>query len=100
MLAEALRLIRVFHDLKQFEMAERIGVSKSYVSELENGNRIPSLDVIEKYSREFNIPVSSILFFSEQIPNAKNGEKIRVAVASKVLDILKFIENKSDSDAA
>lgn len=97
MLSEALRLIRIFHDLKQFEVAEKIGVSKSYISEIENGNRSPSLEIIEKYASEFRMPVSSILFFSEQIPQAKNGEKIRVVVASKVLDILKFIEGKSDA---
>lgn len=97
MLSEALRLIRIFHDLKQFEVAEKIGVSKSYISEIENGNRTPSLEIVQKYAAEFRMPVSSILFFSEQIPQAKNGEKIRVAVASKVLDILKFIEGKSDA---
>ena len=37
MLSEALRLIRVFHDLKQTELADRLGVSKSYLSEIESG---------------------------------------------------------------
>lgn len=35
MLSEALRLIRVFHDMKQTELAQRLGISKSYLSEIE-----------------------------------------------------------------
>ena len=62
MLGEALRLIRVYHDLKQKEAAERLGVSTSYISEIERGTKTPTLDVIDRYSREFDIPVSSIMF--------------------------------------
>ena len=46
MLSEALRLIRVFHDVKQNELAERFGVSKSYLSEIESGKKLPSIDFI------------------------------------------------------
>lgn len=77
MINEALRLIRVFHDLKQFELADRLKVSKSHISEIESGSKTPSLDLIEKYSIEFRIPVSAIMFFAEQIPNAKRGQKLR-----------------------
>ncbi len=95
MIGEALRLIRVFHDLKQFEIADRLKVSKSHISEIENGNKTPSLELIKKYSEEFKIPASAIMFFAEQIPNAKRGEKARTKIASTVLDLLSFIEKKS-----
>jgi transcriptional regulator with XRE-family HTH domain len=100
MINEALRLIRVFHDIKQFELAERLKVSKSHISEIESGNKMPSLDLIEKYSVEFRIPVSAIMFFAEEIPNAKRGEKARTKIASTVLDLLSFIERKADATAA
>lgn len=100
MLSEALRLIRVFHDLKQFEVADRLGVSKSHISEIEKGTKTPSLELLEKYSVEFRIPVSSIMFFSEALPNAQKGEAVRAKMASKVIDILKFVERKSHVDAA
>ena len=100
MINEALRLIRVFHDLKQFELAERLKVSKSHISEIESGSKTPSLDLIEKYSVEFRIPVSAIMFFAEEIPSAKRGEKARTKIASTVLDLLSFIERKADATAA
>lgn len=100
MLNEALRLIRTFHDLKQFELANRLGVSRSYLSEIEKGAKTPSLELLDKYAAEFGIPRSSILFFAEELPGAQRGESARRAIASKVLNILKFIEKRSDDEDA
>lgn len=100
MISEALRLMRVFHDLKQFELAEKLNISKSYLSEIESGVKSPTLDLLDKYSQEFDIPVSSILFFAEEIPNAKKGDKTRLSVASGIVRLLKFIESRADVTAA
>ena len=95
MLSEALRLIRVFHDLKQQELANRLGLSKSYVSELESGKKVPSMEVIEKYSEEFRIPASSILFFSESLENPSKAKRAKTAIAGKVLQFLQLVEAKT-----
>ncbi|PTW39764.1 MULTISPECIES: helix-turn-helix transcriptional regulator [Rhodovulum] len=100
MIHEALRLIRVFHDLKQVELAEKLGVSKSHISEIEKGRKSPSLDLIQRYATEFKIPVSSIMFFAEELPNARSGDKIRSKIAGKVIDILRFVERKADAEDA
>lgn len=100
MLNEALRLIRVYHDMKQSEAAEKLGISKSYLSEIEGSRKKPSLDLIEKYSSTFNIPISSIMFFSEQMESGKAFEGARSLVASKVVSLLKFLEARSGHDRA
>ena len=104
MISEALRLLRVFHDLKQKELAEKLGISPSHVSEIEKGNRTPSLEVIQKYATVFHIPVSSIMFFSENIDEAqRTGDskgKAKAAIASKVIGFLKLIESKAELDGA
>jgi transcriptional regulator with XRE-family HTH domain len=46
-LNEALRLIRVFHDKKITDVADAIDVSSGYISDIEKGNKTPSVDVIE-----------------------------------------------------
>ena len=103
MLAEALRLIRVFHDMKQNELAARLGVSKSYLSEIESGKKAPSVEIIEKYASEFQIPASSILFFSEQLGDLSSGhdvaDKARGVIARKVLNFLKIVEARTDNHA-
>lgn len=95
MINEALRLIRVFHDIKQSDLANKFNIPKSRLSEIENSKKEASLDLIQLYATEFNIPLSAILFFAEELPNANNGQKIKIKIATKILDLLKFIERKS-----
>lgn len=102
MLSEALRLLRVFHDMKQKDLANKLGISKSYISEIENGNRIPSFEVIGKYATQFKVPVSSIIFFSEQIETVRknNGQvsNVQRAIASKIINFLRLLEERTETD--
>ena len=94
MINEALRLIRVFHDLKQIQAAEKLGVSQSYISEIERGTKVPTLETIQKYSVTFDIPASSILFFSENLEGSTKGKATKL-VAAKILALMQFIEHQS-----
>lgn len=101
MLSEALRLIRVFHDLKQQDLADKLEVSKSHISEIESGKKTPSLELIGKYSSVFGIPSSSIMFFGENIGDVSSkgtDEKVRSAIAGKIVQFLKFIETRTDGN--
>jgi transcriptional regulator with XRE-family HTH domain len=100
MLGEALRLIRVYHDLKQSEAAEKLGVSKSYLSEIEKGHKDPSLETIRKYESVFSIPMSSILFFAESMGKDAPKERARTLVASKIIKLMQFLEERSGSTHA
>ena len=93
---EALRLIRVFHDLKQVELANMLGISKSHLSEIESGTKSPSLTLIERYADVLDMPLSSIMFFAEELPRAKTGDKIRSRVANKAIHFLQFVEAKAN----
>lgn len=100
MLAEALRLMRVFHDLKQNELADRLGMSKSHLSEIENGKKQPTLQLVERYSSEFDIPVSSILFFSENLEYSSDTNDAKSEIARKVITFLQLIEEKTSENEA
>lgn len=67
MIGEALRLIRVFHDKKSRDLAAELGISASYLSEIENGHKRPSIDLIAKYAEVFNTKSSVIMFFAEEL---------------------------------
>lgn len=99
MLGEALRLIRVYHDLKQNQAATKLGLSTSYLSEIEAGAKTPTLEIIQRYSKEFDLPVSSIMFFAENLNSTKAPERARTMVAGKVLKLLQFLEARAHADA-
>jgi len=95
MLHQALKMIRAFHDISQRELAGRLGIAPSYLSEIESNRKQPTLQLLEKYAQEFNIPVSSIMFFSESLKDGSFSERTRVSVSRKVLAILNFIAERS-----
>lgn len=94
MLHEALRLIRAYHDLSQSELCVELGISNSYLSELESGKKQPTLDLLNRYSARFAIPVSSLLFFSENLDEGVT-KNLRLGAAKKVISLLQWVENKS-----
>ena len=95
----ALRLIRVYHDMNQSDLAEKLGLSKSYISELEKeGGKKPSIEVLEKYADYFRIPLSSLMLFAEKADKADLVEAGRAFTADKVLKMLDWIKTKTDTN--
>jgi transcriptional regulator with XRE-family HTH domain len=93
MINRALKTIRLFHNIKQSELADKLCISKSYLSELESGKKTVSFDILEKYSNNFDIPVSSLVFFAERInePNKDTiPEKFKTIFADKILKIMEW----------
>lgn len=100
MMNRALRLIRVYHDLNLSDAAQRIGLSKSYISEIERGRKKVSLDVLTKYSLAFDIPISSMMLFAERIEDGTFSERSRAYVADKALKMLDWIATITSNDEA
>lgn len=99
MLHEALRLIRAYHDLSQSQLGAELGVSNSFLSEIESGKKQPTLELLKKYSERFGVPVSSLLFFSESLHTGGVTKNLRLGAAKKVVSLLQWVEAKSDSRA-
>jgi transcriptional regulator with XRE-family HTH domain len=96
-LAEALRLLRVFHDLNQAEASETLRISAPYLSQLESGRKTASMDVIGKYADAFAVPVSSILLLAERIGTGDFSNLDRdQLVARKILRILDWLQDTQD----
>ena len=91
MLNEALRLIRLFHGMNKTQTAGRVALSKSYVNELESGEKKVTMDVLEKYSVGFCMPMSFLMLFAEQVADPTAIENTRNFVARKTLTMLKWV---------
>jgi len=93
---QALKLIRQFHSIKQGELATNLGISNSYLSEIESGKKEVTMELLDKYSKYFGIPMSSLMLFSENIDNNSLSGKFRIGVASKLKQIMEWVVAKDD----
>jgi len=91
MLNEALKQIRLFHQVKQSDLADSLGISKSYLSEIESNKKPVSMDLLKKYAEYFSIPASSLMLFSENIDTSKRSEKLKFQCAKKVVSLMEWI---------
>ncbi len=101
MLNEALKQIRVFHQMKQVDLAKDLSISKSYLSEIESGRKSISMDILQKYAEIFSVPVSSLMLFSENMDAAKASDKLRLKCANKIIKIMEWVgvRNETNSEA-
>ena len=97
MLKEALRLVRVYHDMSKADLARELGISPSYLTELESGKKKITLETLERYSHFFDIPMSSLMLFAERAHDADFTERTRAFVAKKALKLLDWGSVISDA---
>lgn len=91
-MGEALRLLRIFNGYKSAELADMLEISQSYVSELENNKKQPTIEVLDKYAKVFGMKKSTIFLFAEslEIEKEKQDQKQRMAYAG--MKLLKILE--------
>ena len=98
-MGEALRLLRIFNAYKSAELAKKLELSQSYVSELENGKKQPTTEVLDKYAKVFEMKKSTLMLFAESLEGEeiKNDKKQRIARAGmKLLKILEKVGEFED----
>ncbi len=85
MLHKVLKLVRQYHRLDQKQTADKLGISPSYLSEIETGKKEPSLSILDEYQKKFGIPKSSLLMIAESLENGKTK-----SISSKAIKILEW----------
>ena len=59
-LSQNLKFIRKNFGLNLNQLADILGISKSSISDYENGKFVPTFNVVEKYSKHFDIEISAL----------------------------------------
>jgi transcriptional regulator with XRE-family HTH domain len=82
-LHKKIKQLRKKKDLSQQEFAEKIGLHISYVSRLENGHSQPSIEVLKKLTKLFEVTADYLLngnvdSYDIKIKNKSLAEKIRL----------------------
>lgn len=87
---DILRIIRIANDITAQELARRLEVSPSYISQIEKNHRMPNIDLLKKYSEVFGIPVSAILRAEEEHKNSDDFSNDKFS--TKLFKVMKTIE--------
>lgn len=61
MFGDMIQLLRNSRNLSQVQLAEKLGISKQTVSNWENNNILPSIDMLLKISRLFSVSCDYLL---------------------------------------
>lgn len=99
MLNYALKTLRQFEGITQAELAQQLNVSVSHISEIETGKNTITLEMLNKYANYFDVPVSHLMLFAEQIENESlRSEKVRKFIAKNLLKVMDWVIKKDEKE--
>ncbi|MBF6984649.1 helix-turn-helix domain-containing protein [Pasteurella multocida] len=97
MLNNALKTLRKFEGITQTELAQQLNVSVSHISEIETGKNTVTLEMLNKYAHYFDVPISHLMLFAEQIENESlRSEKVRKFIAKNLLKVMDWVIKKDE----
>lgn len=72
LIGDRLRLLRETKKLSQGEIEKRTGLLRTYLSRIENGHTIPSVETLEKLARALDAPLYQLFYEGEDLPDLPN----------------------------
>ena len=97
-IGDTIRSFRLQKGMSQGDIEKRTGLLRCYLSRVENGHTVPSLDTLSKIAGAMELPLSH--FFSE--PGNNNGSKALPQLSDDELRFLsqirRYSANLNDSD--
>ena len=87
-IGDRLRKLRKKKNFSQGDIEKRTGLLRSYISRVENGHTVPSVQTLEKLTRALDIPLYQFFFEGNKAPEPphlrrrKAAEQIALAEAS------------------
>lgn len=97
MINKALKVTRQYHELNVTSLADKLNIPCSTLRDIESGKRPINSELLQQYSNIFDIPVSSLVFFSESIVNeGKVAKKFRLSLAGKILKVANWLAEKDE----
>jgi transcriptional regulator with XRE-family HTH domain len=67
-IGERLKALREQKRLSQGDIEKRTGLLRVYISRVENGHLVPSIETVEKFARALEVPIYALFYEGEQPP--------------------------------
>lgn len=98
MIGDILKRTRMIYGYKASEMSELLQISKSYLSEIENNKKKPSLELLEKYSEIYGMKLSSLILLSESYEDANKRNKGDKFIRSMMISFIEKMTPKVEEE--
>ena len=107
-IGERLKELRERKNFSQGEIEKRTGLLRCYISRVENGHTVPSIETLEKLARALEIPMYQLFYEGEKpptlpnLPKRKSADDIAWGSSGKEADFLsrfrKVLSKTKESD--
>jgi transcriptional regulator with XRE-family HTH domain len=77
--ADRLRALRENRKLSQGDVEKRTGLLSCYISRVENGHTVPTVETLEKMARALEVPMYQLFYDRSQPPKLPNLAKRKTA---------------------
>lgn len=82
----AIKKIRLKKELRQKEFSEKIGISQTYLSQIEKGRKNPSLKTLKMIAEDSGIPLPALLWFGVELEDVEERKKDAYKIIKPSLD--------------
>ena len=69
LIGSRLRQLREQKQMSQGDIEERIGLLRCYISRVENGHTVPSLETLERFAAVLDVPLYQLFYPGEEAPS-------------------------------
>lgn len=91
-----LKALRNIYGISTVEMCKQLGISRSYLSEIENGNRDITTNLLSKYGQVFGVKPSYLMILDERFKDEKRS-KAELFIRELMIKSIMELASKSDS---
>ena len=96
MIGDVLKRTRIIYGYKAREMSSELGISASYLSEIENNKKQPSLELLQKYADIYGIRLSSLILLSENMEKAEKSDKGTAFIRNMMIRLIQRMSAPED----
>ena len=88
MIGDVLRDLRNIYGYKAKDLSSKLNISPSYLSEIENNKKEPSLTILRKYSDIYGLKPSVLLTLAESAEEAQQKGKSELFIRGMMLKLI------------
>ncbi|MGA7856022.1 MAG: helix-turn-helix transcriptional regulator [Candidatus Acidiferrales bacterium] len=81
MIADRLKALREQKNMSQGDIENRTGLLRCYISRVENGHTVPSIETLEKMARALEVPMYSLFYDGEKPPKLNATRPTRASLS-------------------